>query len=161
MRFVARRLGWTIVVLWFVVTATFAMVVSVPADPMRAMLGPHATPDSIERARAHYCLDEGVITQYGCWLANIGRGDLGESYRTKRPVTEILGARVWPTIQLAVAALVLSLALGLPLGVFAAVRRGSWPDRVVTAIGLLALLGWVLGIEQLTSLGPGRRPMQP
>ncbi|MEJ7599378.1 MAG: ABC transporter permease [Kofleriaceae bacterium] len=138
MSFILRRLGWTVVVMWFVVTATFAMVVAVPADPMRAMLGPHATPDSIERARAHYCLDEGVVRQYGCWLANLGRGDLGESYRTKRPVAQILGDRVWPTVQLALAALLISLAFGVPIGVLSAVRRGRWPDRVATAIGLVA-----------------------
>jgi len=134
---ILRRLGWTVVVLWFVVTATFAMVVAVPADPMQAMLGPHATPETIQRARAHYCLDAGLVTQYGCWLANVGRGELGESYRTKRPVAAILGDKIWPTVQLALAAIALSLVLGVPLGIAAAIRRGRWPDRAATLIGLV------------------------
>ena len=137
LRMILRRLGWTVVVVWFVVTATFAMVVAVPADPMQAMLGPHATPETIERARTYYCLDQGVLTQYGCWLENLGRGELGESYRTKRQVTSILGDRVWPTIQLAVAAILIALAFGVPLGILAAVRRNQWPDRLATWIGLL------------------------
>jgi peptide/nickel transport system permease protein len=137
MRMIARRLGWTVIVVWFVATATFAMVVAVPADPMQAMLGPHATPETIERARAHYCLDDGIVTQYGCWLSNLARGELGESYRTKRQVTAIIGERVWPTVQLAVAAMLIALSFGVPLGILAAVRRERWPDRVATLVGLV------------------------
>ncbi|HEY5943989.1 MAG TPA: hypothetical protein VIV40_00785, partial [Kofleriaceae bacterium] len=64
-RAVLHRLAWSLLVVWFVVTAAFAMVTLIPADPARAMLGPHATPDTIERVRAHYCLDKGMLGQYG------------------------------------------------------------------------------------------------
>jgi peptide/nickel transport system permease protein len=134
---VLRRIGWAIVVGWFVVTATFAMTTAIPADPMKAMLGPHATPENIARAREHYCLDRGVIAQYGCFVGNVLHGDLGESYRTKRAVTAILGERVWPTAQLALAAILLQLLIGVPLGVIAAVRRGRWPDHAANLVGLV------------------------
>jgi peptide/nickel transport system permease protein len=134
---ILRRAGWTVLVVWFVATATFLVTIAIPADPARALVGPHATPEALERVRAHYCLDRGVIGQYGCWIARVGRGDLGESYRSKRAVTEIIADRLWPTAQLALAALALQLALGVPLGIIAATRRGRWPDHgvhLVTAI---------------------------
>lgn len=135
---ILRRLGWALAVAWFVATATFAMVMMLPADPATTLLGPHATPETIASVRAHYCLDDGLVTQYGCWLENVARGDLGQSYRTKRDVLALLGDRVWPTAQLAIAAIVLALAFGVPLGVAAAVRRGRWPDRAATGFGLVA-----------------------
>jgi len=134
---ILRRLGWTLLVVWFVVTATFAMLAVIPADPAKALLGPHGTPEAAERVRAHYCLDEGPLVQYGCWLESLARGDLGESYRSKRPVTEILAARAWPTAQLALAAIVLQLVLGIPLGMIAALRKHRWPDHGITVLSLV------------------------
>jgi len=138
-RLIARRLGWAVVTAWFVVTATFALVTAVPADPAKALLGPHATPEAVERVRAHYCLDEGVAGRYGCWLAHVARGDLGESYASKRPVAELIAARAWPTVQLAVAAILLQLAIGVPLGLVAAARRGRWQARAVSIAEIVGL----------------------
>jgi peptide/nickel transport system permease protein len=132
-----RRIGWSLVVVWFVVTATFAMTAAIPADPIKAMLGPHATPETIERARAYYCLDRGLAGQYACWIDHVAHGELGESYRSKRPVTAILADRIWPTAQLALAAIVLQLLVGVPLGVLAAVRRNRWPDHAANVLGLV------------------------
>ena len=133
-----RRLAAAIAVVWFAVTVTFLAVTAIPADPARAMLGPHATPETIERVRAFYCLDDGALVQYGCWLENLLRGDLGESYRSKRPVADVLADRIVPTIQLALAALLLQLALGIPLGTWAAARRGRWPDHARNVFGVIA-----------------------
>ena len=135
---IVRRLAWSLVVVWFVVSATFAMVMAVPADPVRALLGPHATPETIERVRAHYCLDESVVVQYGCFVGRIARGDLGESFRTKRRVADVIAARIGPTLELALAAIALQLAIALPLGIWAAVRRNRWPDA---ATGVVTLIG--------------------
>lgn len=136
-RIVARRIGWALVVIWFVITATFALVAAVPADPAKAMLGPHGDEAAVERVRAHYCLDRGLAAQYGCWVRNVVSGDLGESYRSKRPVTQILGERIWPTVQLALGAIVFQLLIGVPLGILAAVRKRRWPDRATTVATLL------------------------
>lgn len=134
---IRRRLAWTVLVVWFVVTATFAMTTLIPADPARALLGPHATPDAIERVRAHYCLDRGFLGQYACYLDHIVHLDLGESYRSKRPVASIIAARIGPTAELAVAAIVLSLVIGVPLGILAAVRKNRWPDHAANLLGLI------------------------
>lgn len=135
---VARRVGWALVVIWFVITATFALATAVPADPAKALLGPHADEAAVERVRAHYCLDRGLAAQYGCWVRNVASGDFGESYRSKRPVTEILGDRIWPTAQLALAAILFQLLIGVPLGILAAVRKRRWPDHAATVATLLA-----------------------
>lgn len=134
---VLRRLAWSAVVVWFVVTVTFLMVVAVPADPARTLLGPRATEEALARVTEHYCFDDGLIVQYGCWIDHLAHGDLGESYRTRQPVTELLGSRVWPTLQLALAAIALAVAAGLPLGMLAAIRRKRWPDRAVTGASLI------------------------
>ena len=135
---VARRIGWALVVIWFVITATFILTAAIPADPAKALLGPHADEAAVERVRAHYCLDRGLAAQYGCWVKDVVSGDLGESYRSKRPVTQILADRIWPTIQLALAAIFLQLVIGVPLGILAAVRKRRWPDRATTVVTLLA-----------------------
>jgi peptide/nickel transport system permease protein len=132
-----RRLGWTVAVVWFVVTATFAAVTAIPADPARVLLGPHATAEALDRVRAHYCLDRGPVGRYGCWVARLAHGDLGESYRSHRAVTEILADRIWPTLQLALAAIVLQLLIGVPLGMIGALRRGRWPDHAAHVVGLI------------------------
>ncbi|HEY1557807.1 MAG TPA: ABC transporter permease [Kofleriaceae bacterium] len=135
---VVRRLGWTVVVAWFVVTATFALISVIPADPVRA-LAPHATPEVAERIRAHYCLDRSFTGQYGCFVSHVARGELGESVRGGRPVTQILAERAWPSIQLALAAIVLQLVFGALVGVVGAARRGRWADRVGGLAGVVGL----------------------
>ena len=135
---IARRVGWMLLVVWFVVSTAFVVTVAIPADPARTLLGPHATAEAIQRVRAHYCLDRGVVAQYGCWIARVAHGDFGDSYRSQRPVTDIVAERLWPTVQLALAAIALQLAIGVPLGILAAMRRRRWPDH---AVGLLAVVG--------------------
>jgi peptide/nickel transport system permease protein len=134
---IVRRAGWMIAVVWFVVTATFVVTVAIPADPARTLLGPHATAEAIERVRAHYCLDRGAVARYGCWIARVAHGDLGQSYRSQRAVTEIIADRVWPTAQLALAAIALQLAIGVPLGMLAATRRRRWADHGVAVLGVV------------------------
>lgn len=133
---VTQRLVWSCVVVWFVVTASFVMIAAIPADPAKALLGPHATPRAIASVRAHYCLDRGALAQYGCYVRHVVRGDLGQSYRSKRAVSAIVAQRLWPTVQLALAAIALQLAIGVPLGIIAAKRRQRWPDHVATAIAV-------------------------
>ncbi len=137
-RFVLRRLGWAVLTAWFVVTATFAMLAVIPADPARAILGPHATEETLERVRGRHCLDDGPLEAYGCWLVAVAKGDLGDSYRSGRRVVDILGDRVWPTVQLAIAALALQLAIGVPLGILAAARRRRWQDHATSIATLVA-----------------------
>lgn len=137
MHYLAKRLLWTIVVVWFVVSATFAMIVAIPAEPARALLGPHASADAIEKVRKDYCLDASLVEQYGCYVGRIARGDLGESFRTHRSVASVIKDRMWPTVQLTFAAILLQLVIGIPLGMWAAARRRRWPDRATSLVVLL------------------------
>jgi peptide/nickel transport system permease protein len=137
-RYLAGRLVWSVVTVWFIVSVTFAMITAIPADPARIMLGPHASPEAVARVRAEYCFDRSWIEQYGCYVVRLAQGDLGQSFRSRRPVDEIIASRVWPTTQLALAAIALQLLIGLPLGVWAAVRRGRWADH---GANLVALIG--------------------
>jgi ABC-type dipeptide/oligopeptide/nickel transport system permease component len=134
---VARRIAWMIVVVWFAITATFVMTTAIPANPARALLGPHSTPEAIHRVEVHYCLDRGIVGRYACYVGHIVRGDLGESYRSKRPVATIIAERIWPTVQLALAAILLQLIIGVPLGVLAAIRRNRWQDLGANVVSLL------------------------
>src|SRR5262249_34169047 len=127
-RRVLARLAWSLLVLWFVVTATFALSFAIPADPARALVGPHADAATVERVRAELCLDRPFWVAYGCHVGRIVRGDLGISFRLGRPVAAILWERTGPTVELAVAAVALQLAFGIALGTVAALRRNRAAD---------------------------------
>ena len=134
---IVKRLAWTVIVVWFAITATFVMATMIPANPARALLGPHSTPEAIHRVEAYYCLDRGFAGRYACYVGNIVKGDLGESYHSKRPVATIIADHVWPTVQLALAAILLQLIVGVPLGVLAAIRRNRWQDHGANVVSLL------------------------
>lgn len=123
-----RRLAWSVLVVWFVISVTFAMVALIPADPARTLVGPQASPEIVAKAAEAYCLNAGIAEQYGCFVGRLLRGDMGESFRTGRSIAEILGEKLWPTIQLALAAMLLQLSLALPLGLIAATRRNQLGD---------------------------------
>jgi peptide/nickel transport system permease protein len=168
-RFLLGRFVWSLVVIWFVVSATFVMVSAVPADPVRTMVGPHADQETIARVRKQYCLDEGFLGQYGCFVGKVMKGDLGHSFRFDRSVSSIIGDRIWPTAQLALAAIFLQLVIGVPLGILAAVRRNQLADyasNVVALIGqsaptffigtvLVYFFGFVLGWFPIGGYGSG------
>jgi peptide/nickel transport system permease protein len=137
-RFLAGRVLWSLVTVWFIVSATFAMVTAIPADPARMMVGPHAPPEVVEQVRVAHCLDRSWIEQYGCFVGRIARGDLGQSFSSQRSVGDIIASRVRPTAELALAAIALQLLFGIPLGVLAAARRGRWQDH---GANLIALIG--------------------
>jgi peptide/nickel transport system permease protein len=136
---VARRMLAAVPVLFGVTLAVFSMLFLVPGDPVKMMLAEFVTnPDQIAQMRAQLHLDEPVLRQYGRFVANAARGDLGTSIRSRRPVTTEIGENVGSTAQLAVAAMLVALGLGVPLGVLAALARNSWLD--VTSM-VAALLG--------------------
>jgi peptide/nickel transport system permease protein len=136
-RFLAGRVVWSIVTIWFVVSATFAMVSAIPVDPVRTMVGPHADQQTIARVRQQYCLDEGFAGQYACFVGGVMKGDLGHSFRFDRSVASIISDRIWPTTQLALAAIFLQLAVGVPLGILAAVRRNRFADYASNVVALI------------------------
>jgi len=136
---ILRRILAVVPVLFGVTLAVFSMLFLVPGDPVKMMLAEFVTnPDQVAQMRAQLHLDEPILKQYGRFVTGAVRGDLGTSIRSRRPVTTEIGENLASTAQLAVAAMVVAVALGIPLGLLAALSRNSWLD--VASMGA-ALLG--------------------
>ena len=125
LRAVARTLAGAVAVLFGAATVAFVALQLIPGDPVTVMLGPGnpATPEVRARIRAQFGLDQPVAVQYLHYLGNLVRGNFGESYQLQRPVTALIGDQLWPTVQLALAALVLALVLAVATAVATAGRR--------------------------------------
>ncbi|HJR21653.1 MAG TPA: ABC transporter permease [Dongiaceae bacterium] len=145
---------------------TFVIQRMLPADPVLAVVGDHASESTIEAARIRLGLDKPILVQFWIYLTNILQGDLGESVRTGRPIVEEL-ARVFPaTLELATLGTLIGVAFGIPLGVWAAVRKDTYVDHLVRFFGLigysvpifwLGLMGLLVFYAKLDWLpGPGR-----
>src|SRR5215212_5495876 len=140
--YLLRRLIWIAITLWAVSVLTFGMLFAGPADAARALSGARAQAASVEMLRQRLGLDRPVHEQYVAYLGGLVRGDLGESYYFKRPVADALRERFPATAQLALTIFVLAVALGIPLGVVSAVRRGGALDRVLVLSALTVALPW-------------------
>jgi peptide/nickel transport system permease protein len=132
--YVARRLLYAIPVLIGIVIVVFVLVRLIPGDPCKAMLGERATQAACDRFNEANGLNEPIHVQLGLYLSRMATGDLGDSIRFSRPVTQILIERLPMTIELSVSALTLALLVGIPLGVAAAMRHNSAVD-----VGTMAL----------------------
>ncbi len=141
--YLIRRMFGIIAVLVGVSIITFAISHLVPADPVLAALGDKATPDQVAAFRHQYGLDRPVPEQYLIYINGLLHGDLGRSIRTRRPVVDDLRDFFPATCELALAALLVSLLIGIPAGAWSAVRRNQWPDQVVR---VLAVIGGALPI---------------
>jgi peptide/nickel transport system permease protein len=125
-------------VLIIVSIVAFALVHLTPGDPVANILGDKATPEDIARVRHQLGLDRPLYEQYVIWLLNALRGDLGRSVFIDQPVTGMIAERAEPTLLLAGTALLLTILVGIPAGVFAAMRHNSAVDQ---SLMVLALLG--------------------
>ncbi|WP_041328303.1 ABC transporter permease [Rubrobacter xylanophilus] len=134
--YIARRLLQIIPVLFGVSVIVFFMVRAIPGDPAQILLGQQATPEQVERLRERLGLNEDPLTQYVIFLRDALTGDLGESIVTGRPVTVELLDRFPATLELTLAALLFAVAVGIPVGVLAAVRQYSWIDRLTSVVAL-------------------------
>ncbi|MBL8128734.1 MAG: ABC transporter permease [Chloroflexia bacterium] len=134
-----RRLAYMIPVFLLISLFVFFMVRLVPGDPASIMLGQRATPENVAALREKLHLDAPLWVQYGTFLGNMLRGDLGDSLRQQRPVMDILGERLPATLFLGAYAGILSVLLSAPLATVAALRRGTWVDQAVRIYVLLAL----------------------
>jgi peptide/nickel transport system permease protein len=145
--FLARRLALTFVVLLGVATLVFSLIHLVPGDPAQAMLGEGAAPEDIAQLRARLGLDRPLAEQYAAYMRGLLRGDLGTSLRTQQPVTEQIAERIPATTELAGAAMLVAVLLAVPLGVIAAVWRGTWVDQSAMALALtgISVPGFWLG----------------
>jgi peptide/nickel transport system permease protein len=158
-RFLVRRLALTLPVVLGVATLVFALIHLIPGDPAQAMLGETASEQDVQALRERLGLDRPLVEQYGAFLAGIARGDLGTSLRTNEPVATAILDRLPATLELAAAAMVVSIGVAIPLGIIAAVRRGTFVDHLATTLALTGIsipsfwLGPLLAIVFAVELG--------
>lgn len=164
--FVIRRMVAALVVLWGVVTMVFLLLQVIPGDPAETMLaGSGASYTEIAQTRQQLGLDDPLLVQYGRYMLNALHGDFGRSFFSNRPVSLTIVEQLPATLQLAAAALLVAVILGLTLGILAALRANTWVDQVAMAVAVLGvsvpvfwsglLLIWVfsVGLNWLPATG--------
>ncbi len=166
--YIIRRLMWTPLVLLVVSFVTFALGTFGPGDPVSVLAGQHRDPEVIERIREARGLDDHFFVQYGRYIFNAVQGDLGESFTFRgQPVGGLIAEKIWISAQLGIAATILSLIIGVPLGLVAALNQGRWLDPFIVSGTLfflsvpvlftapLLLLVFVVWLDILPSSGWG------
>ena len=127
-------------VVFAILAVTFILARSIPGDPCRAILGEKATAETCERFTVEHGLDKPIPVQFGIYLQNLAKGDLGDSIRFGRPVLLIMIERLPTTIELGMAAMTIAVLVGVPLGIIAAIRRNS-------AVDVGVMIGANLGVS--------------
>jgi peptide/nickel transport system permease protein len=134
-----RRLLWVVVILWGVSLLTFTVIYAIPADPARMYAGAHATAETIRQIRHQMGLDRPVYVQYLDYIGGALRGDFGYSYHLQSYVLPTILSRFPPTVELALAGILVEVLLGLPAGILAALHRNGWIDRLTLMLGLMGI----------------------
>ena len=134
--YIIRRILQAILILIIVTFAIFIAMRYLPGDPILMVISQtdlaEITPELLEKIRHEYGLDRPIIVQYFDWLGGVFRGDFGTSIFTRDAVTEEITRRIPITFHLGILSFVISLAIGIPMGVICAIRRGTWMDTVLT-----------------------------
>jgi peptide/nickel transport system permease protein len=157
--YLAGRLSWALGVLILVWLTTFALAYVLPADPARVVAGVRASESDVEQIRRSLGLDRPLLDQMARYADRMLSGDLGYSFSNRRPVLDLILQRLPATVQLALAGLLAQLALGLPLGVLAATRRGRHSDRIVLIFSSLAAAVPAFWLGYLLLLGLAFLPL--
>ena len=135
--YLLRRVVQIPLVLVVVSLAIFAITRATPGDPVQIMLGMETSPGAAEALKKEFNLDRPLPVQYLLWMGQVLQGDFGRSIRLNQPVTALLRERLPVSLQLAAAAMVIALIVSIPLGIVAALRRGTWIDNVLTGFTVL------------------------
>jgi peptide/nickel transport system permease protein len=139
LNYIIRRVLLIIPVLCIMALITFFITYVLPGDPVRLMLGDFATEDQIRELEVKLGYDQPLYVQFGFWLRNILRGDLGQSLFLRMPVTKAIIQRVEPTLLLAVFGILFGTLTGIPLGVIAAIKHRSWVDQLAISTSLIGI----------------------
>jgi peptide/nickel transport system permease protein len=137
--FLVRRLAQLVPVTLVMCAVVFLTAVMLPGDPTLSILGENAPADQRAALREELGLNQPILLQFGQWLGRALSGDLGSSYKTGEPVVQMLATRIPVTLQLTLFAVALSLLIGVPLGILAALKRNSWIDSVVSALAMSSM----------------------
>ena len=139
MVFLLKRLGAIIPTLFFVSVIIFGLQQLLPGDPAIAMAGEERDPEVIKFLRGKFHLDEPLPVRYGYWLKGVAHGDLGESVRIQRPVTQLIVEKLPVTIELAALAMAIALVIGITAGIVSAVYKDTWVDYAANVFALWGL----------------------
>ncbi len=166
--YVIRRMVTALVVLWGVATVVFLLLRVLPGDPAEAILaGSGASQAEIAQIRQQIGLNDPLPVQYGRYLFNTLRGDLGRSLFSNRPVAMTIAEQLPATLQLAAAALLVAVSVGFSLGILAALRADTWIDQIAVGVavlgvsvpvfwsGLLLIQVFSVGLHWLPATGAG------
>ncbi|MER3486561.1 MAG: peptide ABC transporter permease, partial [Chloroflexota bacterium] len=137
--YVVRRILLLVPVLLGVTFITFALTRIIPGDPVALIAGPYVSPERKAEIRRQYRLDDPFYEQYADYVGRLVRGDLGTSLVSGIPVSKELSRRFAATFELTTSALVIALALALPLGVGAALRKDTWMDGLFRMLGIAGI----------------------
>lgn len=145
---IARRLLVSIPTLILVSLLVFTLQKLLPGDPVLTLAGEERDPQVLAFLREKYRLDDPVVVQYFAWMGQVLRGDLGVSLRTELPVTQLIAQKLPVTIELAALAMLVALAIGIPAGIIAAVKKGTAVDYTANVVALsgLSIPNFWLGI---------------
>ncbi len=145
--YILKRILMTIPVMLVVALFVFLMLRLSPGDPAAVIAGDYATAEDVARIREQLGLSEPIFVQFAKWIGSLMQGDLGTSIFSNKPVIELIGQRIEPTLLLALTTIVFSVLVAVPLGTIAAFRAGSWIDRVVMlfSVGGFSVPVFVLG----------------
>ncbi|PKB72362.1 MAG: hypothetical protein BZY87_00815 [SAR202 cluster bacterium Io17-Chloro-G6] len=136
--YIVRRLVWLPIILLIISFITFALGRFGPGDPVEILMGQYADEQVVERIREQRGLNDNIFVQYGRYVKDVVRGDFGESFKYRgRTVAELLKKKMWVSAQLNIAALILSVSIGIPLGLFAALKQGTLWDTAAVSMTLL------------------------
>ncbi len=146
--YLLRRVTLAVIVLFGLFVATFFIIHFVPGDPVEIVLGGHAPPAEIARVRHQLGLDRPLLSQFGLYVSNIVQGHFGTSFALGSPVGQLVGQRLGPSAALIGYGMFLSLAIGVPLAIIAALRPNRWLDKTIRVGTTLtfAMPGFWLGL---------------
>ena len=146
LQYILRRLVTLLITLVGIMVVTFFISLVVPIDPLAAIAGPQAPQETVERLRTLYGFDQPIYVQFSRYLQRLMHGDLGTSFQTGRPVLDDIFQYFPATIELATMALIVSIVVGIPLGILSAVYRNSYIDhfsRILSLIGVSMPVFWL------------------
>ncbi len=135
-RYLRKRLIMIVFLLLGMTFIVFGSLYISPGDPAEIAAGPSATVEEVERMRVYLGLDKPFLVQYGNYLWNLLHGNLGTSLITRQPILTELLVRLPNTLNLAVAAMLMSCIIGIPLGIIAAIHKDTWIDNILTTLSL-------------------------